>query len=91
MNWGIQAPSGVSSAWGSRAIFRSGTVDIVGDRQGGGDDDLRAACGGISRGTCRFELARRARRVVRCATDPVAVNLLLLLAVIGAVATWRGA
>jgi hypothetical protein len=42
MGWGIQPPEGVDHAWGARAIFRGGIIDIVWDRQGGGDDDLRA-------------------------------------------------
>lgn len=43
MGWGIQAPEGASTAWGARAIFRGGAVDIVWDRQGGSPDaDLLA-------------------------------------------------
>lgn len=41
MYWGIQPPAGIDAAWGARAIFRGGLVDLVWDRQAGGDEDLR--------------------------------------------------
>lgn len=41
MSWGIQPPEGTDTAWGARAIFRGGVVDLVWDRQAGGDADLR--------------------------------------------------
>jgi hypothetical protein len=58
LSWGLQPPPGASVAWGARAIFKDGGVDLLHDRQGmvgdkGAKESLAEALNGGPLGAAR--------------------------------------